>query len=122
MFEKDNQNEIHTLKLLNKNLLREKRTLQEFLESDCNLNEFIKSKTHTLKTNAMAVFDRPGPIERSDLDQDLRAINYITEELQDIVNNWEMYYRIHELKQLQIIERINNINGESYVYCKKKSN
>ena len=108
MFEKDNQNEIHTLKLLNKNLLREKRTLQEFLESDFNLNEFIKSKTHTLKTNAMAVFDRPEPIERSELDQDIRSINYITEELQDIVNNWEMYYRIHELKQLQIIERINN--------------
>ena len=104
MFEKDNQNEIHTLKLLNKNLLREKRILQEFLESNFSLNEFIKYKENELKTNVIAAFDRPGFIERSELDQDMRAINRITEELQDIVNNWEMYYRIHELKQL---ERIN---------------
>ena len=105
MSEKDNQNAIHTLKLLNRTLLREKRILQEFLESHFSLNEFIRYKEHALKTNVIAAFDRPGFIERSELDQDMRAINYITEELQDIVNNWEMYYRIHELKQLQIIER-----------------
>jgi diacylglycerol kinase (ATP) len=66
---------------------------------DDGLLEVTLVKQVSVFTLIKLIKQRPSPLEKVEVAQDMRNINYIVEVINDIVNNWDLYTSIDELKR-----------------------
>jgi hypothetical protein len=78
---------------------RNNKGLAIFVKSNLKLDAYIKSKEEELLNLIKLIKQRPSPLEKVEVAQDMRNINYIVEVINDIVNNWDLYTSIDELKR-----------------------